>query len=62
VIWTGVLEIWGCYAVNYLVVTLECFTQSLLILGSQGDLNVGLRKIRLLCSNYLGVTLESVTE
>jgi hypothetical protein len=62
VIWTGVLEIWGCYALNYLVVTLECFTQSLLILGSQGDLNVGLRKIRLLCSNYLGVTLESVTE
>jgi hypothetical protein len=62
VIWTGVLEIWGCYAINYLVVTLECFTQSLLILGSQGDLNVGLRKIRLLCSNYLGVTLESVTE
>ena len=56
------METWGCYAVNYLVVTLECFTQSLLILGSQGDLNVGLRKIRLLCSNYLGVTLESVTE
>jgi hypothetical protein len=30
VIWTRVLETWGCYIVNYLVVTLECFTQSLL--------------------------------